>query len=109
MAKSYKVIITPYAQDKLEEITTYLLNNISYETANKVLNGILDTIDSLESLPHAYSKEVDISSEKIIYRRIFKWSYKIIYTIREEKLEVVVVEIIHSKQNPQSIIDKFKK
>lgn len=108
MAKNYKVIITPYAQGKLENITTYLLENVSYNTANKVLNGILDTIDSLEKSPHAHSKEQNISSEKQIFRRILKWSYKIIYTIKEKEVEVVIVEIMHTKQNPQSLINKFK-
>ena len=57
MAKSYKIIVTPYAEGKLKDISTYLLENASYEVASKVLNGILDSIDSLEKLPQAHPKE----------------------------------------------------
>ncbi|NET38245.1 MAG: type II toxin-antitoxin system RelE/ParE family toxin [Cyanothece sp. SIO1E1] len=36
----------------------------------------------------------------ITYRRVLKWSYRIIYTIEEEDLLVIVVEIDHSNRNP---------
>lgn len=109
MAKTYQVTITPYAQDHLQNITEYLLENVSYDVANKVLNGILDSIDTLENMPNAHAIEHTISSKKQIYRKIFKWSYKIIYIVKEATIEVLVVDIIHSNQNPQSLIDKFKK
>ena len=108
MAKTYKVILTPYAQNRLQEITEYLLENVSYEVANKVLNGILDSIDTLEKLPDAHAVEHEISTKKQVYRKIFKWEYKIIYTVKETQIEVVVVEIMHSKQNSKSLKERFK-
>ena len=107
MAKTYKVILTPYAQNRLQEITEYLLENVSYEVANKVLNGILDSIDTLEKLPDAHAVEHEISTKKQVYRKIFKWEYKIIYTVKETQIEVVVVEIMHSKQNSKSLKERY--
>lgn len=109
MAKTYQVIVTPYAQSRLQDITEYLLENVSYEVANKVLNGILDSIDTLEKMPNAHAIEHDISTKKQIYRKIFKWEYKIIYTVKEKQIEVVVVEILHSKQSSKGLKEQFKK
>jgi len=62
MAKTYQVILTEFAEERLEEITTYLLANASYEIANKVLNGILDSIEKLARLPKPFLFVVDIFS-----------------------------------------------
>ena len=109
MAKTYEVVLTTFAEERLEEITNYLLEHASYEVANKVLNGLLDSIESLSRLPNSHPKELDICSEQIIYRRLLKWSYKIIYTVKDKKVQVIVVDIRHTSENPQKIIDRFKK
>jgi len=108
MAKTYQVILTEFAEERLEEITNYLLANASYEIANKVLNGILDSIEKLARLPNANPKELTICSEKIIYRRILKWSYKIIYTVDEDQVRVTVVDIRHTSEDPKKILARFK-
>ena len=50
-------------------------------------NGLLNGVDNLA----------------ITYRRVLKWSYRIIYTIEEEELTVIVVEIDHSRRNPKEL------
>lgn len=107
MAKTYQVILTDFAEERLEEITNYLLENASYEVANKVLNGILDSIEKLARLPNANPKELAICTEQTIYRRILKWSYKIIYTTDEAQVRVIVVDIRHTSEDPQKIADRF--
>lgn len=60
MAQQYKVIITPFAELGLENIVKYIGKNASTEVAKKVLNGILETIDGLSSMPpkkHNYSRD----------------------------------------------------
>ena len=108
MAKIYQVILTEFAEERLEEITNYLLENASYEVANKVVNGMLDTIEKLAKLPNANPKELAICSEQIIYRRILKWSYKIIYIVKEDEIQVIVVDVRHTSEDPKKIIDRFK-
>ncbi len=95
----YNVNIDPAAQASLQRIYNYLEKNASQEVAERVQNGILDTIESLATFPQRHKILPDILDEQIIYRRALKWRYKIIYTIEEAKLIVKVVEIIHSKQN----------
>ena len=106
MAQQYKVIITPFAELGLENIVKYIGKNASTEVANKVLNGILETIDGLSTMPQKNTIIPEISEQKI-YRRVLKWSYKIVYTVREEDILVVVVDIAHSKRDPQRLIDYF--
>ncbi|MEM8527685.1 MAG: type II toxin-antitoxin system RelE/ParE family toxin [Bacteroidota bacterium] len=106
MAQQYKVIITPFAELGLENIVKYIGENASTEVANKVLDGILEAIDDLSYMPQKNTIIPEISEQKI-YRRILKWSYKIVYTIREEDILVVVVDIAHSKRDPQRLIDYF--
>jgi mRNA-degrading endonuclease RelE of RelBE toxin-antitoxin system len=36
--------------------------------------------------------------ESIVYKRVLKWSYKIVFTIDADLIEVYVVDILHSKQ-----------
>jgi plasmid stabilization system protein ParE len=45
--------------------------------------------------------------KKIVYRRVMKWAYRIIFTIIESESEkqVLVVRIDHSKRNPASLKD----
>ena len=38
MAKVYQVILAEFAEERLEQITNYLLENASYDVANKVVN-----------------------------------------------------------------------
>ena len=107
MAKIYQVILTEFAEERLEEITNYLLENASYDVAHKVVNGMLDAIEKLAKLPNANPKELAICNEQIIYRRILKWSYKIIYTVVEDEIQVIVVDIRHTSEDPKKIIDRF--
>lgn len=101
---TYQVTIDQQANESIQNIYTYLVKNASTTVADKVVNGILDTIDSLTTLPNRNAIVEQISTDQVIYRAILKWQYKIIYTIKEKKLQVIVVEIFHNKQNP----DKMK-
>ena len=49
----------------------------------------------------------DISDEEMIYRRVLRWHYRVIYTIKEDELLVLVVEIDSYKQDPQKLQEKF--
>ncbi len=109
MDQSYQIIITRTARAGMKEILDYLIANTSVEAADKVRKGLNEAIRSLKTMPSRNGMEHDISSEHLIYRRILKWSYKIVYTIEEDTIRVIVVDISHTKQDPQSLIDKFKK
>lgn len=54
MALTYQVVITPDAQRRIQEITEYLIEEVSIETATKVNQAIIDTINSLKTFPERY-------------------------------------------------------
>lgn len=95
----YKVIISQAALENLKFIYDYLKNEVSLQTAQKVRSGILATIQSLETMPMRFEVMHEISDEKIIFRKVSKWSYKVIYTIDSDKITVSVIDIIHEKQS----------
>ena len=99
----YKVIISDQAKKSLKNIYTYIKEDSSLQAAQKVRDGIKDTIATLASNPEANGPANDLNDETIVYRRILKWSYRIIFRIYEEKLEVLVVEIHNTKQSTATI------
>jgi len=43
------------------------------------------------------------SSSSLTYRRKLKWSYQIIFRIKEEEKEVFVFDVFHSRQDPAKL------
>jgi plasmid stabilization system protein ParE len=103
----YKVVISDEAKANLQRIFAYLRDEESMVVAEKVRDGIIETIEELSTLPHRHGIVNEISDEKVVYRRALKWSYKIIFTVDDDEVLVLVVDIIHAKRNPQYLKDKF--
>jgi len=109
MAKPYQVIISPRAEASLERIINYLVATYSLDTADKIRAEIMDAIFSLENRPskNPLAKGI-ISKNNITYRRVMSKLYRIIYSINEDKLQVLVVDIHHSKQGNPNIYKGFE-
>lgn len=60
-------------------------------------------------MPQRHRILEEISDDQMVFRQVLKWSYQIIYFIDEQVIKVQVVEIIHSKRNPERLKDQFKK
>jgi len=104
---NYQVLVSKEARDNLQAIYEWLVENESTATAQKVRDGLLDAIIDLATMPHKHSIVQEIQHDTIVYRRVLKWSYKIIFTIEEDAIQVLVVDVVHTKQNPQRLQDKF--
>ncbi len=109
MDETYRVIVESAVENQLDEILLYIYENISTEAALKVQDGILDAIEGLSFMPTRHSIIHNISDKNITYRRVLLWSYRIIFHIDEEGCEVTIVNISHSRRDPQWLIDLFKK
>ena len=107
MALQYQVSVTPGAQRKIHDILDYLVENVSLETALKVHIAIFDTINSLSKFPEAHSVAKSISHKETVYRRVMAMSYRIVYTVKKEEIEVLVVDIDHGKRSKQHLVKKF--
>ena len=79
----YKVITAKQAMEQLQQIVNYLLEHQSVGVAQKVSNGILDLIKTLEKMPHRHPILQGIQKKKIKYRYVTKWSYKIVIELKK--------------------------
>lgn len=107
MVKTYHVVLLPQARAGLKQITDYLRRTASDSVATKVRKSIMESVKKLSKMPNSHEKIEEISSEQIVYRRALQWSYRIIFTVHEEELRVLVVDIDHGADDPQKLIDKF--
>ena len=103
MAQKYQVVITPQAEVSLESLINFLLETATDEIAERIRSGIIAEIKGLSEMPHRHGLLKGVEDTVISYRRILKWSYRIIFFIEEEDSLVFVVEIDHSKRNPEEL------
>ena len=103
MDQTYQVVISRLAEDSLKTIVEYLTQTASDTVAEKVRAGIIEEIRKLAKMPEKNALLRGVENLAITYRRALKWSYRIIYTIEEEDLIVIVVEIDHSSRNPKEL------
>lgn len=105
----YQVEISDEAKDALKKIYDWIKKEESISVAQKVRDGILDAISKLTTMPQRHRILEEISDDQMVFRRVLKWSYQIIYFVDEQVIKVQVVEIIHSKKNPEDLKNQFKK
>jgi plasmid stabilization system protein ParE len=99
MGPTYKVVLSKGAQRDLRRIYDYLLEHVSYETAERVREGLESELTKLSKAPESRGLLRGHNS-KIAYRRVMKWSYRIIFSIAEQELIVEVVRVDHSSADP---------
>ncbi|MEZ5042494.1 MAG: type II toxin-antitoxin system RelE/ParE family toxin [Saprospiraceae bacterium] len=91
---------TQRALAELKELVDYIASDSSIDHAQKVRDGIIDIIASLETMPARNAIHRTATKKKYTYRYAPKWSYKIVYRIEEEPPTVNVVSIFHTSQHP---------
>ena len=94
------VIWSQEARKSLSEIYNYIFED-SPQNAEKVLNKIIDLVESLQDERYEFAIDPIINKER--FRHLSIWDYKIIYERTNDK--VVILDIFNGKQNP----DKLKK
>ena len=103
MDERYEIVISQRARRRMADIFDYMYRNASPLRAEKINNGLLDAINSLEKMPHSYKRVLELCSDEVTYRRKLKWSYQIIFRIKEEEKEVFVFDVFHSRQDPAKL------
>lgn len=87
----------------LGKIYDYIFEK-SPKNALMVFETLLELGNKLSDERFEYSKELIINEEK--YRYISKWSYKIIYERKINK--VVIIDVFNSNQNPNKLLEMNK-
>ena len=99
--QTYKIVISDLAKADLRNIVNYISEVESITTAKYVERGILSEIKKLERFPTAYPKDDYASTPEKTIRFLVKWSYKILFFININKVQVV--GIFHTAQNPAKL------
>jgi plasmid stabilization system protein ParE len=98
--KSYRVIWDTVAKESLRAIIKYI-HEESPSAAKKVRVELLKLAASLKNMPERFSVEPFLAHKGSEFRSVTKWSYKIIYRIKDD--EVRILEIIHTSRNTTAI------
>lgn len=106
--KHYQVRITPGARRDLNNIVQYLRRKESATVATKVRQGIMEAIDYLQTFPERHPIFHEASTEQVVFRRMRQWRYKIVFTVDNDELIVLVLKIYHGHQDLTAIIEDLK-
>jgi plasmid stabilization system protein ParE len=94
MHSSYRLFLTPYAIDDIEECTARIAEvSQDQPIADEWKNSILRHIEILRDFPESYPKY-----QIARYRRVLHGNYLIIYRIDKDSLTVVVCRILHTSR-----------
>ena len=99
--QTYKVEISDLAKADLQNIVNYISEIESITTAKYVERGILSEMKRLEHFPTAFPKDEYASTDEITIRFLVKWSYKILFFIDKNKVQIV--GIFHTAQDPDKL------
>jgi plasmid stabilization system protein ParE len=99
--QTFKVVISDLAKVDLRNIVNYILEVESVTMAKYVERGILSEMKRLERFPTAYPKDEYASTKDKTIRFLVKWSYKILFFINNNTVQVV--GIFHTAQNPEKL------
>ena len=90
----YKIIWTQRAVKNLQSIYDYIYEESPFQ-AQRVTDGIIDCVESLLIFPNMGGKVAEVPGQDI--RQLVKFSYRIIYRVKEEKIQILTV--IHGRQD----------
>lgn len=101
MAPTYSVIFSIDAQNQLDKILDYYLEEHSLDLAVEIQNRLLDAIEKAAEMPRAYSLETKFNSaSNRIYRKVTAKNYSLVYSVIESVNEIIVVRVYHVRIGP---------
>jgi toxin ParE1/3/4 len=100
---SYEVSLTKDAERDLEEIYSYIAEHDSRDSANRVLDRLIQATDALGASPDRGSYVNELRSLGISeYRQIFFKPYRLIYRMHTK--QVVVYVVANGRRDMESLL-----
>jgi len=99
--QTYKVVFSDLSKADLQSIVTYIAHVESPTRAKHVERGILSEAKKLQHFPNGYARDEYASSDTLTVRFIVKWSYKILFVVVRDTVQVVA--IFHTAQSPDKL------
>jgi toxin ParE1/3/4 len=91
-------VLHPEAYADLDEIWEYIADD-NLDAADRVLEEIFQTIQSLVDFPHQGHKRPDLTSRPLLFHSVR--DYVVAYTPDETPL--MVIAVLHGRRNPRVI------
>ena len=98
-----KVIWSEFAESQLDEIFDHFEKKASIRVAKKLMNDIINEPNRLIKSPLIGQKEELLKERKTNYRYLVFKSYKIIYSVDEEKGFIKIADVFDTHQYPPKI------
>lgn len=99
----YQVLLTQGAEQDLESIHDYISEFDCVANANKVLDGLMEAVDSLKRFPQRGSYPQELVGLGIKeYRQTFFKPYRLIYRVVDQ--QVIVYLIADGRRDMQSVL-----
>lgn len=95
--KGRRVVWSERAILSLKEHYNYIKND-SEMAAKKVKSEIIEATKQLNTHPEKYQLDEYYPNNPGNIRRLFRWSYRIVYEINEDSIDVL--NVLHTSQEP---------
>lgn len=103
--RKFEVELTQGAEDDLETIYRYLAENRSPEDADRLLDAVLDRIQTLERSPARGGVPKELESIGIReYRQLSMRPYRLIYRIAKDRVYITV--IADGRRDMQALLER---
>ena len=103
---TYEVVLTDTANEELEEIYSYISENLfDISAANHLMEKIESNFLMLEQNPHA-CVEVHIKPHNEVYRKLVIDNYIALYEVDEKNNKVVVYRVLHGRMDYLKILEE---
>lgn len=96
---AYKVLLSAPAERDIKEAAGFIAAN-STEAASKWLDGLQETIQTLEEMPVRHALIPETATLGMPYRSLPYFSHRVIYRVDEARAQVFVVRVYHGARKP---------
>ena len=105
---SYKIILTPDAEEDLVELRNYIADVLlARDTARNYIRTIRKEIGSLSELPARYKPVDDEPWHSRGIRRIMANNFFVYYRIDEDRKQVFVLNVIYARRDQLQMLEQM--
>ena len=105
---SYKIIITPDAEDDLVELRNYIADVLlARDTARNYIRTIRKEIGTLSEMPARYKPVDDEPWHSRGIRRIMVNNFFVYYRIDEDRKQVFILNVIYARRDQLRMLEQM--
>lgn len=105
---SYKIIITPDAEDDLVELRNYIADVLlARDTARNYIHTIRKEIGTLSEMPARYKPVDDEPWHSRGIRRIMVNNFFVYYRIDEDRKQVFILNVIYARRDQLRMLEQM--